>query len=571
MIRDILLTIGIPLILFAADAAIAAQAPPSIPSIRVSSRIVYVDVVVRDGSGNVVRGLQQPNFHVLEDGRPQSIEFFLEHTFSPAPVVSAVKQSLPAANVEFRNVEARPGASSAVNVILLDLLNTPATDQIDARRQLLKFLKSMPAGQQVALFVLTNQLRMVQSFTGSSERLIQAASEIDPTDFHFIRSETEKMQDKDFEVMLGPSAGKLLAKVLAQEDAINRDHNAQLTIAALGAITRATSGYSGRKNLLWLSDDFPLAVGAQLTEQRYQQYVQIPGYRETVDEIANANLAVYPISLKGLQTDGVSANSSGIGSVSLIGGPLGSWTNPQANSLQQDQFNGRAAHREMLEELARQTGGEAFVGTNDFASALRRSMLDGSNYYTLAYHPQNGKWDGRFRKINISVDGKSYSLTYRRGYLADPAKPTGGNSVQQLNAAMQPDTPESTMLLLRSRLHPPDATHPTVRVDSTLSVPGIAFTTSPDGAYVAELLVLLVAFKDGKQQSGSPPQTSGVLQLHFTPEQYAAALSSGIPFQQELLLPPGFYRIRLGVTDHANQHIGTLDVPVVVPAQVMAK
>jgi VWFA-related protein len=557
--------------LFATDATVAAQVSPAIPSIQVNTRIVYVDVVVRDKSGNVVRGLQQQNFHALEDGRPQSIEFFLEHAFNPAPVVSAVKKLTPAANVEFRNVETSPGASSAVNVILLDLLNTPATDQIDARRQLLKFLKSMPAGQQVALFVLTNQLRMIQSFTGSTERLTQAASEIDPTDFHFIRSETEKMQDKDFEVMLGPSAGALLAKVLAQEDAINRDQRAQLTIAALEAITRATSGYSGRKNLLWLSDDFPLAVGAQLTEQRYQQYVQIPGYRETVDEIANANLAVYPISLKGLQTEGVSANSSGIGSVSPIGGPSGSLMNPQANALQEDQFNGRAAHRETLEELARQTGGEAFVGTNDFATALRRSMLDGSNYYTLAYHPQNGKWDGRFRKINISVDDKNYSLTYRRGYLADLPKPAGANSVQQLNAAMQPGTPESTMLLLRSRLHLPDATHPTVRADSTLSVAGIAFATSPDGAYVAELLVLLVAFKDGKQQSGSPPQTSGVLQLHLTPEQYATALSSGIPFEQELFLSPGSYRLRLGVTDHVNQHMGTLDMPAVVPVSEMAK
>ena len=82
-------------------------------------------------------------------------------------------------------------------MVLCDLLNTPQVDQLYARRQLLKFLRELPPGQQVALFILSNQLRMVQSFTSSSDRLVAAAAAIDPKDFHFQRSTSQKMADDD--------------------------------------------------------------------------------------------------------------------------------------------------------------------------------------------------------------------------------------------------------------------------------------------------------------------------------------------------------------------------------------
>jgi VWFA-related protein len=552
----------------------AAQDLPETATIHVSTRLVYVDVVVRDSSGNVVRGLPQESFHVKEDGKAQAINFFTAHTLDTGTAAAATRQpagveNLAAGKLDFTNVESGGGAPGAVNVILLDLLNTPATDQIDARRQLLKFLEGLPSGQQVALFLLTDRLRMIQSFTGSSEQLREAARRIDPKDFHFVRSETEQMQEQDMVVgwakeTRGSGPGQALAKALAREDVINADLRARTTIAALEELARATSGYAGRKNLLWLSDDFPMVVGDQLTDVRYEQFRAIPRYRETLDEMANAKLAIYPISLKGLPVGGVSASSSGVGEASLMGGPSGSFKDPQMGSTLGGQASDRASYKVLLNEIARQTGGDAFVGTNDFALALRRSMIDGANYYTLAYHPLNGKWDGHFRKISVEVDGKGYSLAYRRGYFADVAKPAAGGSVKELVAAMQPETPQSTMLSLRAKVEMADKKHPAMRVDSVLELPGIGFTTAPDGAHDAQLVVLLVAFKEGDKVSDALPQTSGVLRLHLTEEQYAEGMRSGVPIHQELALPSGHYRLRLGVMDYGNQNVGTLDMPVVL-------
>jgi len=50
------------------------------PTLKINSRAVLVDVVVSDKNGNPVKGLKQSDFTVLEDGKPQSLSFFEEHT-----------------------------------------------------------------------------------------------------------------------------------------------------------------------------------------------------------------------------------------------------------------------------------------------------------------------------------------------------------------------------------------------------------------------------------------------------------------------------------------------------------
>jgi VWFA-related protein len=551
-----------------------AQDLPSGGTFRLTSRLVYVDVVVRDRNGQVVHGLTQQDFKIEEDGREQKIDFFEAHTFDQANVSSVKQLAAPAtAQLEYTNVAKRDAAAGAINIILFDLLNTPRTDLIDARKQLLKFLANLPAGQNVALFVLTDRLHMVQNFTGSSDRLLAAAKSIQPDDRGIIRSKSEAMQDDDFISTFAKAIGgrdpggtaNALKATLETQDAINTDYRAHLTIQALGELARATSGYPGRKNLLWLSESFPISLGAQLEDARFRSTPDLPEERETANLIASAQIAVYPISLLGMETGGVPASSSGAGEVSGIGGPTGTTLNPQVGDTLRDQFTGRAALRVELNDLADQTGGEAFVGTNDFAGALRRSMLDGCNYYSIAYRPSNGKWDGQFRKIHVEFVHKSGTLTYRRGYFAVPDTHPAADSAQELHFAMQPETPESTMLSLRSRVRLPDAQHPAVRVDSVLDPGNAGFTTSADGKRHAPL-VLLIALNDGEQQVAAPPQTSGVLRLDLTSDQYQSAMTSGIPVHMELNLKPGKYRLRLGVSDMSTHDLGTLDMPVDVGA-----
>jgi VWFA-related protein len=527
-----------------------AQDLPNGGTIRLTSRLVYVDVVVRDRSGHVVRGLTQDDFKLEEDGHAQKIDFFEAHSYDEVsakqPKPAAVSPDHPA---EFSNVAGQGAPSGAINIVLFDLLNTPMLEQPYARRQLLKFLLDLPPGQRTALFILTNSLKMLQGFTDSSDRLQQAARAIDPRTFGLIRSPSETVQDKDYAASLPKALGAALTKAEGEEDAVSYDRRARITILALDELAHATSGYPGRKNLLWLSESFPLAAGAQLTESRFHEAINLPGAQETAELIASTQIAVYPISLLGLDVGGIGPEARG-NSVSSMGSELNS------------EFQSRNTLRYAMNDLADGTGGEAFYGTNGFAEALRRSILDGSNYYSLAYRPSNDKWHGQFRKIHVTLAHRSGSLNYRRGYFAFPDKPAPEDVQQKLNFAMQPDVPEFTTLALHSTVRLPDRRHSSVLVDTVLDPSRLDFSTTPDGVRHARFNIMLVAMNDGPQSSSVPPQVSIPFQLDLTPERYRSALVTGVPLHQELALKPGKYLLRLGVSDMASHDVGTLDMPV---------
>lgn len=543
-------------------------------TIHVTSRIVYVDVIVRDKSGHIVHGLTQQDFRLQEDGKPQTIDFFTPHTYDMAAAERVQKTSIQdksqpvggATEFDFSNTPPPGQLSGAVNIILFDLANTPQEDQLEARKQLVKFLQALPGGQQVALFVLTTRLQMIQNFTGSSDRLREAARGLDPKDYGLILSKAAAMEADDvaaeFKIQSGGGLGGKSSAMENQIAANNRADSitrANITVAALGDLARATSGYPGRKNLLWLSESFPIALGEQLDETRYVGKSTVPGAREAANLIASAQIAVYPISLLGLEVEGVGPAASGVSGV-ILGGGNGATIDSQ--------FNGRQALKTEMSDLAEQTGGEAFAGTNDFAEAMRRSMNDGSNYYALAYQPHNQKWNGQFRKIRVELATRGYSISYRRGYFAYPDSITPTDGKKELTSALQPGTPESTMLLLRSKIELPGTPRPEVSIDSALDPGNISFVTDAAGHRHAQLLVVLVAFQDSVRktdaQTAPPPETSGVLTLDLSPEQYEALANKGIVFHQQLHLSPGRYRLRLGVSDLGNRRIGTLDMPIEV-------
>lgn len=572
--------------------ALAQTANPA--TIQITSRIVYVDVVVHDGSGHLVRGLTQKDFQLAEDGKPQNIDYFVAHSYD---LGAAHPLPPPDAKNEFSNVP-RSGPAGSVNMILFDLVNTDPQNQQYARKQMLAFLKALPPGQQIALFVLSDRLHMFQSFTGSSDLLTAAAKMINPTNMRLIESDAEQQREIDDlgrvqDALGGRDPGgsvQKMADLLAEENEQSSEIRQRITLSAFGEIANAASGYPGRKNLYWLSDSFPFSITMQSTYNMTAPVqfstlnnpdMPIPdtnAVQDTAKLVANSQIAVYPISTLGLETGGVGSDVSGNSLAALSGSSAtqssgygdGSANHTMGDTLAQ-QFVNRSALHGAMQDIAYETGGEAVFNSNDLAGALRRTMEDGSNYYTIAYRPQNQEWNGAFRKIKVELAQRGDSIAYRRGYFASAEDSAGEGATEELNAAMQPGAPQSTMLLVKGTIAPPEAQNPFELVDTTVDPAGIDFTTDSAGVRHAKLVVVLVAFSestDGKPaaQPENPPQTSGSLHLDFTPDEYQSILKTGIRFGLKLPLKPGSYRLRLGVSDLNNHRLGTLDMPLTVAA-----
>jgi VWFA-related protein len=405
-------------------------------------------------------------------------------------------------------------------------------------------------------------VRMVQGFTGSTDRLLAAAKGV-KLETSSVETLGEQQQDADmaanFAAAMGgnPSGKSPFADMFALQSGQDALRSHDITKTALEQLAAALSGYPGRKNLFWLADTFPVYGGPALelhdaSDEINNSAIDLADLAQGNNQEASAQVAIYPISLMGLDASGFGPESAGMTSSQKL-------------------FTRRAAMRAMLNNLADATGGQAYFGSNDFAGALRRGFEDGSNYYTLAYRPENHNWNGQFRKIAVKMAEHGYSLSYRRGYFAVPDGPPV-NAGQLLNAALQPETPEATMLRLRSKVLMPDAEHATVRVDSVIDAENVAFSTDARGRRHARLLVTLVALPElnpahlPDKEPAAPVQTSGVFVVDLDEAAFQKLLASGMPMHQELALAPGRYRLRLGVSDVNNDRVGTLDMPVEVSA-----
>jgi VWFA-related protein len=593
-----------------ATTQVATATPPSlssadsapVPVFHTSSRLVLVDVTVRDKQGNPVKDLKASDFTVSENAVPQQIRVFEPHGAFRTPQPQPAPPSLPPHT--FTNRATVP-PDDVLSVLMLDLLNTPLRDQMYARAQMLKFLRALPPGRHIALFVLGTRLVALQGFTQSSEALVKATEKIVASDPMLLRTETDREEsegENDFAAVLArphspmPQAQQALSQAINENNmdlaharsrnraevttaAIRTGQRVRMTLAALNAISQSVAVYPGRKNLVWLSGSFPIELKpvapslGELTRSagRESAINQLnatadfqPEVRLATAMLAAARVAVYPVDVRGMRTSGLDlANSNG----DILTGPREGEVNGYGqlfNDQSEDRFQSAAA----MNDIARQTGGEAVVGSNDIRGAIARSIDDGSNYYTLAYSPEAEQSDNLFRKIEVRLDRNDVELAYRRGYYPKPkGAPAPESSVHSLAAAMMPETPLSTMLLLTAQVLPPDESHKQARLDYKIDLAGVEFTDAPDQRKQALLDCMAIAFdKDGKDV-GHVANTIGIT---LNPAEYEAMLRNGVPMHQEMALPAGTYQLRIGVMDRLSQKVGTVDAPLTVTEQKAA-
>src|SRR6516162_1326020 len=129
-----------------------AQTAPSntqTPTLKINTRLVVVDVVASDSKGAPVTDLKAGDFTVQEEGVEQPVQVFSFHQSGstesdPAPTSAFVPQDKLPKGI-FTNVPPQqPGG--ALNVVLLDALNTTLQNQAAMHEAMVKLLAKLPAG-----------------------------------------------------------------------------------------------------------------------------------------------------------------------------------------------------------------------------------------------------------------------------------------------------------------------------------------------------------------------------------------------------------------------------------------
>lgn len=574
-----------------AQASPAVQAPnnDNVPVFHAHSKIVIADVVVTDKSGKAVTGLKASDFHVTENGKPQEMSVFEERSAASAATAPAATPPLSLAPNQVSNVPV-DAPKSSINLLLFDMLNTPATQQQWAQEQMLKALQKLPPGQQVALFVLNNGLQMVQGVSGDSDTLAKAAKAIVASPNTPITTAAQHQTDVyriaylarfNGEFTGGTSAdpaytpsiyqlqGRLLYSLARMENAA-KIIVAERTLDALEVIGHSMAAYPVRKNLIWVTSDVPFLVQSTMDLTKYHSDGMTlqnlsqglsdsgtnlgPKVARTMRLLADAQVAVYLVDVKGLPTVGLTA-------ADLTDGVVDKSQMVRDARNQQVMSNWYA--RDTMNNLAEATGGRAFTGSNDLSWGIDKSMEDGAHYYTLAYVPTNKKSDGLYRDIHVTTNDSSLKLAYRRGYFATEERATTSDeSAKLLLAAMPPGMPPATSVLMKAQVLPPDASRKATQINYAVEPNSVQFKETPDQAKQITLDFLAVAWDSEGRVAAS---VSDTLDATLKPDFNMASIKGGIPAQQELELKPGKYVLSLGVMDRNTRAMGTMWVAVTVP------
>ena len=293
---------------FLADLLLSAQQPvkqelsQTIQVFRSDARLVVVDVVITDNAGHVVHGLKTQDFTVLEDGKPQTVVAFDERRPEASP-----KSTPPAVNLlknEYTNYAVR-SETGALTVLLLDTMNSSRQDLVQARNDMVSFLKKLPRGKSVALYTLGSQLRMVQGFTDDTDTLIAAAEQLSSRP-HSVYTNNRELSAtigelKESGLLNAPRAFAAMVRFLGDDYQGKLEMRSQDTLDALTQVARALAVVPGRKNLIWISGGFPF--DSLTNADRLQRVSAL---------LAATRIAVYPVDVRGvlsMQPDGQTRDS----------------------------------------------------------------------------------------------------------------------------------------------------------------------------------------------------------------------------------------------------------------------
>ena len=562
------------------------------PIIRSTSSLVILDVVVTHNE-HPVTGLQQQAFHVFENGREQTIKVFEEH--GPGEEARTEKPKL--APDTYSNVP--ESTDSAINVLLLDAVNTPTEDQAYARRKIIEYLKTVPPGTRIAVFTLASRLRLVQGFTSDSAVLLAAVNKTAPMQSLALPGSTgQSAVDRYASIgidrspigqagFLAQSAMESMADSLHQFEADEQvsllERRIQITVDALKQLALYLGALPGRKNLIWFSASFPLSLTPESPLDPFRSLRNYAGQLQQVSDLLTASrVAVYPIDARGLILPPRPARQNRPAAVAIGGGRTG-MIDPNAFPSDPSETND-LSHAELatMLHLAEQTGGIAFYNSNDIKHGISKAVENGASYYTLAYSPEDKNFDGNFRRFQVKLAGHGYQLAYRRGYFADAPVARNSNALLGLDfAGLRPDAPPSSQIFFRARVLP--AGDPTAQdlppqpgpagdlaarlkppvkrywIEYTADMHQVSADIDLSGVYRSNIEFIVIAYDRNGNVVNAGRRS---FKMGIPPAKYDDVLRTGFSVRNELDLPEGEFWLRLAVHDVSADRIGSIAVPL---------
>ncbi|MGA8874813.1 MAG: VWA domain-containing protein [Candidatus Korobacteraceae bacterium] len=511
---------------------------------KAEAELVLVNVSVRDRDGNLVRDLKPEDFTILEDGKPQKVSSFDIENMANAPAVETARQQVNLLSTPAKKataVPANPTLSAQAQaikdrrlIILFFDLSAMEPDEIERSAIAAQNYvdKQMQPADLVAVVSLGNSIVLNQDFTSDRTQLKKALQGFN----------------------LGAGAGFEEGSVGTTEGTPNNANsftvddteynifNTDRRLEAIRSIALQVASVPQEKALIYFSS------GMDRTGIENESEL-----RSATNAAVLANMAIYTMDIRGLQAlpPGGAAQNASLRGIS-----------PYNGQSTLNDLNSNFTTQETLVSLSVDTGGRAYLDSNDFTRVFRGVQQDMDMYYLLGYHSTNTARDGKFRKITVRVNRPGVKLEYRKGYYAeaDFRHSNKEDRERQLQEELASDLPSTDLPLYLATGYFRLADN-RYYIPISLIVPGsaIPFTRNRDQDK-ATLDILGVVTDERKVPVGGIRDT-----VKLAVNAANEVQRKNVQYDNGLILPPGKYHLKIVVRENENGQMGAFETDFAVP------
>jgi VWFA-related protein len=486
--------------------------PPSEPTFRTDASFVLTDVFVT-ADGKPVTDLTQADFEVKEDGVVQTIRSFEAILHTPQP--TGMPRRNPSTVAESNSMIADP--RRRVFVVFLDTYHVARADSMVVRKALQDFLKTALGPDDLIAYMTPHMSGRDISFSTSTEPLLAyldanpvwgIADESPGTETDEIERNLQScfIGDKEADAVWLQLRSRLreqkaiesLSGLVSHLDGLRESRKAVIAVTLGWRLFRdneqhmTDKGTQGRVvgvDPLGVGPDGKLGfpdrnrIGGssdKTCDNIRMQASYANSYQTFMDLIGQANrssTSFYTVDAAGLRTETRPHTAT----------PLEAMV--EARNRERVPYSTRL---DSIRTLGESTNGMAVVDTNNFAAGLRKAAADFNSYYLLGYTSTNGKPDGKYRKIRVTVKRPGVQVRAREGYLARRADelPAAGSTSNAASPGASANPIDAQLTAALGKLTPP---RPDVPLVVSAAAGAVAGSTARSIRVTAELDARLAA------------------------------------------------------------------------------
>jgi VWFA-related protein len=542
---------------------------PTMPgTIRVQTNMVEVGVVVRDSHGGTVGGLQQSDFEVYDEGKPQKIAFFAVEnspsTLSTEPVEPPTTSATPVPPPRF------PAVPKPRYVALyFDDTSLKPGDVALAAKAAQQFIReSMEPGDKIGIFTSSNTVSL--TFTDDKQKILDTLGQVRT---HLRRPDygpgsCPRMSVlQAYEIMKigkvhSPAFDLGMAAVAAcgnctvhPEDCVM--YQAQQTVSLAEQYSLETMGsiidvvrylgkMQGRRMLLLASDGFwTQTLGSQQDK--------------LVAGALQVKVVINSLDAKGLYAETPVGDFSDGPPPSLVSGKGPSMAMRGDLTALEEQYRHDQAKvmNDPMSVLAEDTGGRFFHNSNDLGRGMREMAAAPEFSYVLGFSPDGVKPNGSFHALKVKlIQSRDVTLEARRGYYAPSAKKESDTGplamLQKLDReVLAADDPAEISTEVTTEPGKLATGESVLKVSVHVDVSKLPFQRRKDRS--VERLFFVTALFD--TNNSFLTGVEGIMDLTLKDATLTQISTQGVDAKLSLQAPPGSYKLRQVVEEIATGRI----------------